>query len=128
MPKKYQVVGACATDIPVATAEGSIRVTLYRGNVLPEGVPEARLEHLLSVGLIEELDKGEDPVPPEAQAGTAPSGEQGGEAKLNSRSSKGDLANHAVLKGDMTRDEADAMTRDQLLARYVTKQPETPAE
>lgn len=127
MPKKYQVVGACATDIPVATANGSIRVTLYRGNVLPEGVPEKRLEHLLDVGLIKELDKGEDPTPPEADAGvTPPVQSEGGEPKpLNARSPKPDLVEHAVSQG-MERKDAEELTRDQLLELYVRKQPETP--
>jgi hypothetical protein len=121
MAKQYQVVGACATDIPVGTSQGETRVTLYRGAVLPEDTPQKRIEHLLSVHLIEEMGaKPEKRVPPvtrmEEEQQKPPSGES--PKPLNGQSLKADLVAHAVTQG-MAQDDAEKLTRDQLLDMYV---------
>lgn len=103
MVKKYEVTGACVTHIPTVTTDGvETRITAYQGAILPDTVPAERIKHLLDVNLIKEVG-GQD---------------QATEPQVNARSSKADLIEYAVQQG-AARDEAEAMTRDQLLDRYV---------
>ncbi|MET8866530.1 hypothetical protein ABZW11_26630 [Nonomuraea sp. NPDC004580] len=111
MAKRYEVTGACITHIPVSTSQGPMLVTLYRGAALPADVPEDRIRHLLDSNLIEPIEDGSEPEPVE---------EESGPAGVNSRSSKGELVEYGVAQGG-DRAELDAMTRDQLLDRYVRK-------
>jgi hypothetical protein len=53
----YKVTAECAAHIPVETPEGRMLTTLYKNSVLPEGVPQDRIDHLLSVGAIERTDE-----------------------------------------------------------------------
>lgn len=123
MAKSYRVVGACVTNVPVSTGQGTQLATFYTGHVLPADVPADRVAHLLSVGLIEEV--GGDAKPTGATSdGEGEQAEQAEQApdSVNARSSKADLVNYGVAKGG-NRDELDAMTRDQLLGRFVRQQP-----
>ncbi|MER7131252.1 hypothetical protein [Streptosporangium saharense] len=113
MAKQYQVVGACVTDIPTGGPMGPTRITLLTDAFLPPDVPAERIEHLLSVGLIKEVA---DPAAPAAE-------EEGSEPvkTVTSRSSKQELIDYGVTCGD-DRAELEALTRDQLLDRYVRQQ------
>ncbi|MCK2219701.1 hypothetical protein MF672_038785 [Actinomadura sp. ATCC 31491] len=114
--KRYIVTGACITHVPVSTAQGRMLVTLYRDAMLPADVPEDRIQHLLDSNLIEEVKGGDAPAEEPKKLETV----SGAPASVNARSSKGDLVEYGVAQGD-DRGELDAMTRDQLLDRYVRK-------
>lgn len=62
MGKQYRVVGPCAL-VPTTTQQGATIVTLYQGAVLPADTSEARIAHLLSVGLVEEFGSLDEPFP-----------------------------------------------------------------
>ena len=52
MAEQYQVVGALAA-FTVSDAEGGAqKLTFYKGNMVPQGVPQNEIEHNLSVKLI----------------------------------------------------------------------------
>lgn len=110
---QYQVVGACVANVPVDTPQGSQLAMFHQHALLPPGVPADRIAHLLSVGLIKEVGGSGTPEPKPA-APEQPSG------SVNARSSKGDLVEYGVANGG-DRAELDAMTREQLLDRYVRK-------
>ncbi|MDX3100450.1 hypothetical protein [Nonomuraea angiospora] len=116
MAKTYQVIGACVTNIPVSTSQGTQLSTFYTGQILPADVPEARIQHLLSVGLIKEHESTEA-----AEAAAAPSGGET-EPAVTARSSKPDLVAYGVARGE-DRAELEKLTRDQLIAKYV-RQPD----
>jgi hypothetical protein len=62
--RRYQVVGECA-HVEVVDISGVSAINLlYKGAFLPDGVDEARLRHLLDVGLVAEV--GEVPIAPNA--------------------------------------------------------------
>lgn len=63
--KTYQVCGAYVTHIEVDSESGTRLTDLNHGAILPEGVPQDRIDHLLSVGLIEEVDSGVQTVAPD---------------------------------------------------------------
>lgn len=116
MAKTYQVTGACITNIPVSSATGTQLATFYSRNLLPAGVPDERIKHLLSVGLIEEVsDDAPELAPSMPVQGEAPP------ASVNLRSSKGDLIEYGVANGG-DRAELDNLTREQLLDRFVRQQ------
>jgi hypothetical protein len=115
--KQYVVTGACVTHIPVAGPDGQMLVTLYQGAPLPEGVPDDRIKHLLGSNLIEEVG-GKAKAEPKKQA-KEPDGSDKPKP-LNGQSSKPDLVAHAVTQG-MTPEDAEKLTRDQLLDMYVRK-------
>jgi hypothetical protein len=118
MSKNYVVTGACVTHIPVAGPGGQMLVTLYQGAPMPEGVPEARLKHLLDSNLIEEVGGKAEPKKQAKESG------DGDKPKpLNGQSSKADLVAHAVTQG-MASEDAEKLTRDQLLDMYVRKPAE----
>lgn len=114
MSKSYVVTGACVTHIPVAGPGGQMLVTLYQGAPMPEGVPDDRIKHLLDSKLIEEV--GGKAEPEEAKEPESPK-------PLDGRSSKADLVAHAVTNG-MNQEDAEKLTRDQLLDMYVRKPAE----
>ncbi|NUW45548.1 hypothetical protein [Nonomuraea rhodomycinica] len=123
---QYQVVAPCVTHIPVASASGQMLATFYEGAILPAGVPADRVKHLLDSKLIKALDEPKAAVPAPVKTSsseTEPAPAEGGEhlAKVNSRSSKGDLVEYGVAQGG-DRAELDALTRDELLDRYVRQQ------
>lgn len=113
MPKKYKVTAPCVVHIPVSTSDGPMLATFYKDALLPEGVPADKLKHLLGSNLIAEI----------AEVDESPA-----EPKLNARTSKGDLVAHAVAQGDMTQEEAEALSLKDLQARYVNKPDSKPAE
>lgn len=117
---KYVVTGACVTHVPAAGPDGPLLVTLYQGAPLPEGVPADRVKHLLDSNLIAKADSA-DEVMAEQQK-NAGQGDGGSEdpKPLNGRSSKADLVAHAVANG-MSEEDANAMSRDDLLNMYVRK-------
>ena len=119
MAKTFQVTGACVTNVPVTGAQGTQLATFYAGHLLPADVPADRIKHLLSVGLIAEIG---DSTPKTAEV-SAPVSSQGGGAStaVNARSSKADLVEHGVAQGG-DRAKLDALTREQLLDRYVRQQ------
>jgi hypothetical protein len=130
MSKKYVVTGACVTHIPVAGPEGQMLTTLYQGSPMPEGVPDDRIQHLLDSNLIAAEGGDADealaeafapaPAPPNPAVVPEPYTLPERAAKVNGRSSKADLVDHAVNQG-MEREEAEAMSRDDLLNKYVRK-------
>lgn len=119
MPTQYKVTGACVTNVPAGTAQGTQLITLYTGQILPADVPADRIKHLLSVKLIEEVGGSDAPV--EQTAPAQDSGQAGGAKTVNARSSRADLVEHGVAQGD-NRSELEQLTREQLLARYVRQQ------
>ncbi|MFI7468140.1 hypothetical protein [Nonomuraea sp. NPDC049646] len=123
MAKTYRVVGACVTNLPVSTAQGTQLATFYTGSILPEAVPADRVKHLLSVGLIEEVPGEAKPTgaTPTEPTATGSSQQTQPPDTVNGRSSKGDLVEYGVARG-ANRDELDNMTREQLLERYVRTQ------
>lgn len=114
--KQYTVTGACVTHIPVAGPDGKMLVTLYQGAPMPEGVPDDRIKHLLDSNLIEEVGGEGGVESKEVKESDTPK-------PLNGRASKDDLVAHAVANG-MNQDDAEAMSRDQLLDMYVRKPAE----
>lgn len=118
MAKQFRVIGACVTDIPVQTSNGVIRTTLYQDAVLPEGVPAERIAHLLDVKLIEEIGGGKSQPLVTKESIEAGARESGEGRTVNSRSSKAELVDHGVAKGD-SRAELEAMTFKELQAKYV---------
>jgi hypothetical protein len=114
MAKQYTVTGACVAHIPVDGPDGRMLAMFYAGAVLPEGVPEGRIQHLLDAGLIAETGQVS-----EEEASARLTGEPV-PTTVNGRSSKSDLIEHAVGKG-LPREEAEGMSREQILDRYVRK-------
>jgi hypothetical protein len=129
MATKYVVTGACVTHIPVAGPGGSMLETFYQGALLPAGVPDDRIKHLLDNNLIaaegEDADEAladayapaSEPVNP---AVVPPPFELPERRPVNGRSSRADLVEHAVQQG-MDREEAEGMSREELRDRYVRK-------
>jgi hypothetical protein len=116
--KQYVVTGACVTHIPVAGPDGQMLVTLYQGAPMPEGVPDDRIKHLLDSNLIEEVG-GKVKAEPKEEGDEEPETPK----PLDGRSSKADLVAHAVANG-MNQEDAEKLTRDQLLDMYVRKPAE----
>jgi hypothetical protein len=115
MAKTYRVTGACVTNVPVTTAQGEQLATFYTGHVLPRDVPDERIKHLLSVGLIKEAESAA-PAAEEAASTTSEA-----VPTVTARSTKPELIAYGVAQGGDQK-ELDALTRDQLLDRYVRKQ------
>ncbi|GAA3027251.1 hypothetical protein [Streptosporangium longisporum] len=147
MSKTYHVIGACVANVPATSANGPQLLTLYTGQVLPADVPADRIEHLLSVRLIEEVGvtvvapydpvppqrveisgvthapvpaPGPTPTPPPAPTPVPAPGSATVPATVNARSKAAELIEYGVRRGD-DRAELEALTREQLLARYVRK-------
>lgn len=118
--KQYKVTAPCVVHIPVSSSDGPMLSTFYKDALLPEGVPDDRIKHLLDSNLIEEVG-GKAKAEPKKQA-KEPDGDDKPKP-LDGRSSKPDLVAHAVTQG-MTPEDADGMTRDQLLDMYVRKPAE----
>lgn len=117
---KYVVTGACITHVPAAGPDGPLLVTLYQGAPLPEGVPADRVKHLLDNNLIAKVgDVGEAMAEQQDNSGQGDGGSEDPKP-LNGRSSKADLVAHAVANG-MSQEDAEAMSRDDLLGMYVRK-------
>lgn len=115
MSKQYKVIGACITNVPIDTAQGSQLAMFHQDAILPPGVPADRIKHLLSVGLIEEVGGSKD----SAEQPAAPDPGQAGEAKtVNARSSKAELVDYGVAQGG-NRAELDAFTLKELQGRYL---------
>lgn len=113
MATEYEVTAACVTHIPASTSAGPMLLTLYRGNRLPGGVPQERIQHLLDGGMIRAVEEpGPEPEPAvEGEGSATPS-------TVNSRSSKADLVAYGVAQGD-DRDELEDMTVKELQALYL---------
>ncbi|MFI7449545.1 hypothetical protein ACIBQX_18760 [Nonomuraea sp. NPDC049714] len=104
MTKQYKVTAPCVVNVPVSSEQGAQLTTFYRGALLPEGVPAARVKHLLDSNLIEQVKDGDAPV------------EQ--PLTVNSRSSKEQLVAYGVAQGD-DRAALEAMTVKELKELYV---------
>ncbi|SFK92602.1 hypothetical protein SAMN05216275_14163 [Streptosporangium canum] len=111
---KYKVTAPCVTHIPVPGPGGISLTTLYVDAVLPEGVDEDRIKHLLDSKLIVEVGA-------DAQPEGVGSEETSESRTVNSRSSKAELVDHGVAQGG-GRAELEKLNRDELLARYVRQQ------
>ncbi|MFB4275734.1 hypothetical protein ACBJ59_10615 [Nonomuraea sp. MTCD27] len=127
----YQVTAPCVVHIPTVTAAGPALGTFYKDAVLPDGVPQDKLDHLLANGMIRAVDEPGSEPEAESEAGQDPA--QGGQdpaesppgdgvPTVNSRSSKADLIAYGVANGDGTPEALAELTRDQLLGRYVRQQ------
>ena len=114
---QYQVIAPCVTHIPVPGPGGTSLDTLYAGAVLPEGVPQDRIEYLLEAGLIAQVGKQADAATVNQLVPGQPA-EPAGDKTVNSRSSKGELVDYGVSRGG-NREELEGLTRDQLIERYV---------
>lgn len=119
---QYQVTASCVTHIPIMAPGGMALGMYYQGAILPDGVPDDRIKHLLNAGMIAAVGEAE----PEPEGGQEPGGGGGGGApqapalSVNSRSSKADLVAHGIAQGGTPAD-LEQLTRDQLLERYVRK-------
>jgi hypothetical protein len=116
--KRYKVTAPCVVNVPVSSEQGAQLTTFYRDALLPAGVPADRVKHLLDSNLIEQV-KGDTSVEEEQQDKVPEQEETPEVPAVNSRSSKQDLVAYGVAKGDGTPEALDALTRDQLLDRYV---------
>lgn len=114
MIEKIEVVPAAPEP---EQEEPESRPPFDQGGVLPPAVGSMQVSEEPQGAAAREAGVEVDPEPD-----VAPSA-----GKVNSRSSKGDLVEHAVTQG-MAREDAEGLTRDELLDLYVRKQPETPAE
>lgn len=113
---QYQVTAACVVHIPAMTASGPALGTFYRDAILPEGVPQDRIDHLLAGGMIRALDVPAEPAPFEVQVGENVGATDG--LTINSRSSKAELVAYGVAQ-EMNEAELDAMTVKDLQALFV---------
>lgn len=106
----YIVSGALAT---VKDAAGALHYR-YQGARLPEGIDDEQLARLVSLGLIKKVEpETEEQAPSEENAS--------GEAERPSdRASKAVWVDYAVEHGDMTREDADKLTRDQLAEKFAS--------
>lgn len=130
---QYQVVGECA-HVTVDSAAGRVSVLLYRPSPIPPGVPQERIDHLLSVGLIAKIGSGETIEYPAPLAPDAPPAEvdeldpevlkarDAAQAKLptdgsapHANAGKDVWVEYAVAKG-MDRTEADKADKADLIA------------
>lgn len=57
MATQYEITAEMVVHIPVTTANGPMLVDLYKGAVLPDGVPQERIQQLLEGNLIKEVGK-----------------------------------------------------------------------
>lgn len=91
---------------------GPVVVGLYAGALLPDDVPDATIKHLSDNGMIE---KGDEVIgQPEAQALL----EQPTRPEAPAKSAgKAEWVDFAVARG-MARDDAEAVTKEQLVAVY----------
>jgi hypothetical protein len=112
MTPQYQVTAPCVVHIPVTTSAGTSLNTFYKDAILPPDVPEARIKQLLDSHLIAEVAVGSPAV--EQQEG----GEQ--PVAVNARSKHAELVAYGVAQGG-DQAELGALTREQLLERYVRK-------
>lgn len=117
---QYQVTAACVAHIPAMGPGGVTLGVYYQGAILPDGVPEDRIKHLLDAGMISAVDQVEPDASGQEQAGGSGGTPLDPPSSVNSRSSKGDLVEYGVAQGG-NREELDALTRDQLIDRYVRK-------
>lgn len=60
--KRFQVTAPCVVHIPSRTVSGPSLGTYFRDAILPDGVPEDRLKHLLDSNMIVEVDEEGRPV------------------------------------------------------------------
>ncbi|HVE26571.1 MAG TPA: hypothetical protein VNC22_14260 [Sporichthya sp.] len=111
--KQYKVTAPCVVHIPVSTSDGPMLSTFYTDAVLPAGVPEEKLKHLLDSNLIEEVG-GKTKAEPKKESDEEPETPK----PLDVRSSKADLVAHAVANG-MNQEDAEKLKRDELLDMYV---------
>lgn len=139
--KNYKVTAQCVVHIPMNTSSGATLGTLYKGATFNGDETTEKIKFLLEAEMIVELDKQGQPVQPgkdseedetPAESPKAPAGGSSGgssveqPAKLNARTSKGDLVTYAVANSELTQEQAEAMTLRELQARFVNQQP--PAE
>lgn len=101
----YRVTAECVVHIPVEAPEGRVLMTLYKGAVLPRGVPQDRIRHLLNVGSIERISGSVDPVgfhdggpsdPPATEAEEAPAEDPERVAARAKLPADGSLPHHAA--------------------------------
>jgi hypothetical protein len=54
MSTRYHLTAAAVTNIPAGMHPlgGATLIILYRGQILPDGVPEKKIRHLLDAGMI----------------------------------------------------------------------------
>lgn len=118
----HQVVWAKCSVTNPGTGEDKV---LAKGDMLPDWVSEFTVFVLSTSGAVKVVETADPTLVPEdelpapvrlAEHPTPPPPAQ----QVNARSSKGDLVEYGVAQGG-DRDELDAMTREQLLDRYVRK-------
>jgi hypothetical protein len=114
--KQYKVTAPCVVNVPVSSEQGAQLTTFYRDALLPEGVPAARVKHLLDSHLIAEV---KTDAPAKAEGRKRESNPPAPPSAVNARSSKAELVAYGVAQDDGTVEELDALTRDELLAKYV---------
>jgi hypothetical protein len=106
------------------TPSGPALGTYYQDAILPEGVPEAKIRHLLDSGMIRALDApkpdsgGESKVAEKKPDGTP---DDPAPTSVNSASRKADLIDYGIAHGGDP-SELETLTREQLLDRYVRQQ------
>ncbi|GAA2990777.1 hypothetical protein [Streptosporangium longisporum] len=115
MSKQYQVIGALVTNVPIDTPNGAALSMFHQHAILPPGVPDDRIKHLLSVGLIKEVGGAPEPAPAETKT---PAQEQEQKSAVNARSSKAELVDYGVAQGGR-RDELEQLNLKELQGRYL---------
>lgn len=79
--RQYRVIGHCAL-FTADTAQGPMRVMVYRGKPVPDGATDEEIRHNLSVGLIAPLGEAEPlpELPSPAADATSPTDGSGGDS------------------------------------------------
>lgn len=118
----YKVISAYVTARVTNPLDGQDNVIgFYRGAVLPEGTPQSEIDHLLDVGMIEDVDKAAlvSPLSTDDEVKAALADDPDGPGGVPAKSaSKADWVAYAVSQGK-PEDEANAATKDELVAEYV---------
>lgn len=122
----YIVTGAYVLAPINDPDQGKVMGQFLRGAILPDEVPADHIKHLLDVDLIAEGDDPDavDPFPAPhtvnalgGAEGDPHGGEPPGGSTPAKSAAKADWVEYAEAQG-MDRDEAEALTKDDLIARF----------
>lgn len=103
----YQVTGECA-HVTVSSAAGVNTVLLYKGAFLPDNTTSERINHLLSAGLIKQVDG--DPAKAPVAANPSLTPEQAGtEDKVKPAKASGAADDEVAARRKAAQEKLDSM-------------------
>ncbi|MDL4812811.1 hypothetical protein [Actinomadura opuntiae] len=108
---QYVVTAPCLVHVPFATPQGRQLGTLYAGALLPDSVPQDKIDFWLDSGMIKSTGEDTAASEPEPRSGSedaAPPPETG------TGSSKEAWVDYAEKRG-MARSDAEAMNKAELI-------------